>query len=93
MEEVAIMATTTVSLENIDVALQQQAERVFAEEGITASDVYRQLLLRTVEAQHIPLDLFTPNVETIEAMKAARRGEVFHAETVEELMAQLHADD
>jgi len=87
------MAATTVSLENIDIALQQQAERIFAEEGITAADVYRQLLLRTIEAQHVPLDLFSPNVETIEAMEAARRGEVFHAASVEELMAQLHADD
>jgi DNA-damage-inducible protein J len=87
------MAATTVSLENIDVALQEQAEIIFAELGMTPADVYRRLLRLTVETHHLPFDVLTPNAETVEAMEAARRGEVFHAESVEELMAQLHADD
>jgi putative addiction module CopG family antidote len=37
---------------------------------------------------------FRPNAETVEAMMAARRGEfVGEAGSVEELMADLHADD
>jgi DNA-damage-inducible protein J len=38
-------------------------------------------------------DPLVPNEETIEAMKAARRGELVTAGTIEDLLADLHEDD
>jgi DNA-damage-inducible protein J len=87
------MATTTVVLDNIDVALQKDAEEIFAHKGVTASDVYQRLLRRTVEGHNIPLDLYSPNAETLEAMAELDRGEGKSFNTVEELMADLNADD
>ena len=87
------LSTTSISLTGIDASLQQKAEAIFAEEGLSPSDVYRRLLLRTVEQQHIPLDLFRPNAETIEAMKEARRGNLKSFGTVEALMTDLNAED
>ena len=40
----------------------------------------------------LPFDLPTPNAETVEAMKAARRGELVKVGSVENLLADLHAD-
>jgi DNA-damage-inducible protein J len=34
-----------------------------------------------------------PNAETVAAMKAARRGELVEVGSVENLLADLHADD
>jgi DNA-damage-inducible protein J len=87
------MATTTVSLDNIDVALQRDAEKIFADLGMTPSDVYQRILRRTVEEQHFPIDLFSPNAETLEAMAELDRGEGKSFNTVAELMADLDADD
>jgi DNA-damage-inducible protein J len=87
------MATTTVLLDNIDVTLQQDAEKIFADLGMTASDVWQRILRRTVEEHHLPIDLFSPNAETLEAMAELDRGEGKSFNTVEELMDDLNADD
>jgi DNA-damage-inducible protein J len=34
-----------------------------------------------------------PNAETVEAMKAARRGELVTVGSIDNLLADLHADD
>jgi DNA-damage-inducible protein J len=41
----------------------------------------------------LPFELLIPNAETIEAMKEARRGGLTSFATVDELMADLNADD
>jgi hypothetical protein len=41
----------------------------------------------------LPFDPLAPNEETIAAMKAARRGELVTVGGVDELLADLHADD
>ena len=41
----------------------------------------------------MPFDPLVPNEETIEAMKAARRGELVSVGTVDDLLADLHEDD
>jgi DNA-damage-inducible protein J len=51
------------------------------------------LLMRTVAERALPFDPLTPNAKTVEAMKAARRGEVSRFASVEELMSALDADD
>jgi DNA-damage-inducible protein J len=49
--------------------------------------------LRTVTERVLPFDPFIPNDETIEAMKAARRGELTEIGQVDDLLAELNADD
>jgi DNA-damage-inducible protein J len=51
------------------------------------------MLMRTVAERALPFDPLTPNEETVEAMKAARRGELVKIGGVENLLADLHADD
>jgi DNA-damage-inducible protein J len=41
----------------------------------------------------LPFDPLVPNEKTIEAMKAARRGDLVTLGSVEDLMTDLHADD
>jgi DNA-damage-inducible protein J len=47
------------------------------------------MLMRTVADKALPFDRLVPNEETVEAMKAARRGELVTAGGVEDLMADL----
>ena len=51
------------------------------------------LLMRTVAERALPFDPLTPNEETVEAMKAARRGDLVKVGSIDELIADLHADD
>jgi antitoxin component of RelBE/YafQ-DinJ toxin-antitoxin module len=48
------------------------------------------MLARVARGEGLP---FSPNAETVEALEAAGRGEVFSADTVEEFLAALNADD
>jgi len=78
---------------DIDDTLRREAEEIYARDGLTFSDVVRRLLLRTVAEQHVPLDLFSPNAETSEAMRELDRGGLPSFDSVEALMADLNADD
>jgi DNA-damage-inducible protein J len=51
------------------------------------------MLMRTVAEQALPFDPLNPNAETVEAMMAARRGDVVKVGSVNDLLADLHADD
>ena len=86
------MSQSTVEL-IVDSSLQQEAERIFALEGVTSSDVYRRLLTRVIAEQHVPLDLCAPNQETIAAMRELDKGGGKSYNSVEALMADLLADD
>ena len=86
------MATAMATIE-IEQELKSKAEKIFAEEGLSISDAVRLLLLRAVQENSAPLDLFPPNAETVAAMEAARKGEFTTANSAEELFTYLHADD
>ena len=49
--------------------------------------------LRTVPDRALAFDLLVPNEETIEAMKTARRGELVTVGGVDDLLADLHAEE
>ena len=78
---------------NIESSIQQQAERIFAEAGLTSSDVYRGILKRIIAEQHVSVDLFLPNEETLAAMRELDEGGGKTFVSVEALMADLNADD
>jgi DNA-damage-inducible protein J len=60
--------------------------------GLTISDAFRLLMVRIAKEKALPFELLVPNAETIEAMKAARRGELTTIESPDELLARLNAD-
>jgi DNA-damage-inducible protein J len=49
--------------------------------------------MRIAKDKALPFEPFEPNAETIEAMEAARRGEVVKVGDIDGLFASLHADD
>lgn len=77
----------------VDHDLKSKASRTLSKMGLSMSDAVRLLLTRIEADQAFPFEVRVPNPTTIAAMKAGDRGEVTSFATVEELMADLHADD
>jgi DNA-damage-inducible protein J len=77
----------------IDRRIKEEAAAILGAAGLTISDAFRMMLMRTVADKALPFDPLVPNAETIEAMKAARRGDLVTVGSVEDLLADLHADD
>jgi DNA-damage-inducible protein J len=61
---------------------------------VTPAELLKLVLQHLANGGDLPFSTLIPNAETIEAMEAARRGETFgSARSVEELMAELRADN
>src|SRR5712692_9379615 len=71
-----IMATNTVVRARIDERIKKEDEAVLASIGLTVSDAFRLLMVRVAREKALPFEPLVPNEETIEAMKAARRGDL-----------------
>jgi DNA-damage-inducible protein J len=91
-QEVAMAAKALVQA-RIDGAVKEEAAAVLASMGLTVSDAVRLLLTRVAKEHALPFDPLIPNAETVEAMKEARRGKLASFDSVDELMADLNADD
>jgi DNA-damage-inducible protein J len=91
--EVIIMATNPVVRARIDDHVKAQAEAVLASIGLTVSDAFRMMMIRIAKEKALPFEPLIPNDETIEAMKAARRGELTTAGTPDRLLKKLNAED
>jgi DNA-damage-inducible protein J len=61
--------------------------------GLTVSDAFRLMMVRIAAEKALPFEPLVPNADTIEAMKAARRGELVTAGPAERLLTSLNADD
>ena len=77
----------------IDGNIKIEAEAVLASIGLTASDAFRMLMMRIAKEKRLPFAPLVPNEETIEAMKAARRGELFEVGATDNLIEMLNAED
>ena len=87
------MAANSVVRARIDEHIKAQAQAVLASIGLTVSDAFRMMMIRIAKEKALPFDPLVPNDETIEAMKAARRGELVMAGTPKRLLEKLHAKD
>jgi len=76
----------------IDEATKNEAAAVLATMGLSLSDAFRLLLKRVAAEKALPFEPLAPNAETIEAMKAARRGDLVTAGKPQSLLASLNAD-
>ena len=87
------MSANAVVRVRIDEHIKKEATVVLAAMGLTVSDAFRIMLTRVAHEKALPFELLIPNAKTIEAMKEARRGGLTSFATVDELMADLNADD
>ena len=87
------MPANAVVRARIDARVKEEATAIYAAAGLTLSDAFRMLLTRTVAERALPFDPLTPNEETVQAMKAARRGDLVKVGSVADLLADLHAED
>jgi DNA-damage-inducible protein J len=88
-----IMASNAVVRARIDEHIKEEATAVLAAMGLTVSDAFRIMLTRVAREKALPFEPLVPNATTIKAMKEARRGGLKSFTSVEDLTADLNADD
>jgi len=88
-----MMSAGSVIRARIDEGVKAEASAVLAAMGLTVSDALRLLMVRIAAEKALPFEPLVPNAETIEAMKAARRGELIKVSSPKRLIASLNADD
>jgi DNA-damage-inducible protein J len=87
------MTENAVVRARIDERVKAEAAAVLQAMGLTVSDAFRLMMTRIAADKALPFEPLVPNAETIEAMKAARRGELTTVESPDRLLASLNADD
>lgn len=87
------MAANALVQTRINGTVKAEASAVLATMGLTVSDAVRLLLIRVAQDKALPFEPFRPNAETIAAMEDARAGRLESFDSIEALMADLHADD
>ena len=68
--------SNTVVRARIDEDIKDEAAAVLATIGLTVSDAFRLMMMRIAKEKALPFEPLIPNAETVEAIKAARRGDV-----------------
>ena len=86
------MAEKAVVRARIDGRIKDEAEIVLSSIGLTVSDAFRLMMTRIAREKRLPFEPLVPNEETIEAMKAARRGEFEWVGPADKLIEHLNAD-
>ncbi|EFL5392028.1 type II toxin-antitoxin system RelB/DinJ family antitoxin [Escherichia coli] len=88
------MAANQLVQTRIDGEVKAEAAAVLAAMGLTVSDAVRLMLTRVARDKALPFEPLIPNETTIAAMREAREGKNMASfATVEDLMADLHAED
>jgi len=82
----------TVVRARIDARVKKDAEAVLATIGLTVSDAFRLLMMRVAAEKALPFEPLVPNAKTIEAIKAARRGELVTVGRPENLLNKLNEE-
>jgi DNA-damage-inducible protein J len=77
----------------IDEKIKAEAADVLAAIGLTVSDAFRMLLTRVAAEKALPFEPLVPNKETIEAIKAARHGDLVSVRSIDNLLDSLNARD
>lgn len=87
------MAENTVVRARINEQVKDEASAVLEAMGLTPSDAFRMMMIRIAREKALPFEPLVPNAETIEAIKAVRRGEVTSVGSVDALFERLNADN
>lgn len=73
--------------------IKEEATVVLSEIGLTLSDAFRMLVIRIAREKALPFEPLVPNAKTIEAIKAARRGNLITVSSLDNLLTELNAND
>ena len=87
------MPANSVVRARIDERIKEEAAAVLAAMGLTVSDAFRLMMVRIAKDNALPFEPLVPNAETVEAMKAARRGDLAAVGSPDKLLASLNAND
>jgi DNA-damage-inducible protein J len=72
--------------------IKEEATIVLSEIGLTLSDAFRMLVIRIAREKALPFEPLVPNAKTIEAIKAARSGNLITASSLDNLLTELNAN-
>jgi DNA-damage-inducible protein J len=86
------MTANSVVRARIDEQIKKEATVVLQAMGLTVSDAFRLMMVKIAKEKALPFEPLVPNEETIEAIKAARRGELMTVGPPGKLIASLNAD-
>jgi DNA-damage-inducible protein J len=87
------MPANSVVRARINGRIKEEAAAVLAAMGLTVSDAFRLMMVRIAQDKALPFEPLVPTAETVEAMKAARRGDLVAVGSPDKLLASLNADD
>jgi len=77
----------------IDTETKARAAEALEAMGLSISDAIRLLMLRIADERRLPFKVKAPNTTTRKAMAELEAGKGQRFSSVEDLMADLHADD
>jgi DNA-damage-inducible protein J len=77
----------------IDSNTKERAADALEAMGLSISDAIRLLMLRVADERRLPFDVKAPNTTTREAITELEAGKGKRFANVDDLMADLHADD
>ena len=78
---------------SIDKDIENEAAAVLAGIGLTISDAFRIMLIRTATEKALPFEPLMANDETIAAMLDARQGKIESFNSIEEFIDDLNAQN
>ncbi len=77
----------------IDSDTKTRASHALASMGLSVSDAIRLLMLRIADEQRLPFEIKAPSAISRQALDEIQTGQVQRFATVDDLMADLHAED
>ncbi len=84
--------TVTLQIE-MDESVRDKAARNLAENGLTIDDAMRIVLIQAAAGSAFEFGPLAPNQTTIDAIEAARRGDLVELGSPEEALADLNRSD
>ena len=85
--------TNTYVRARIDAETKERAAAALDAMGLSVSDAIRLLMRRVAEERRLPFEVKAPSASSLQALAEIETGKVERFATVEDLMADLHADD
>ena len=77
----------------IDTNTKERAASALEAMGLSISDAIRLLMLRVADERRLPFEVKVPNASTRKAIAELETGKGKRFASVDDLMANLHADD
>lgn len=77
----------------IDASTKERATAALDAMGLSVSDAIRLLMLRVADERRLPFEIKAPSKSSRQALAEIKAGKVKRFATVDDLMADLHADD